>query len=135
MLTLAAAQSAIADILRTTASNARKPVIAIVDSHGELIALARTDGAALTSLTLAINKAYTAARAARTSEELGKKVNDPANKTPLAGFGDPRLTGVGGGVPIYNGATIIGAVGISGLTEPEDIELATNAAAQLSQNK
>ncbi len=129
---LSDAQRVIAEILKRAEGNPRKAVIAVCDSHGDLIAFARMDNAPLTSVTLAINKAYTAARAARTSEEFGKKVNDPANLTPISSFGDPRLTGMGGGIPIYSGISIIGAIGISGLIESEDIELAEWGASELT---
>ena len=37
-------------------------VIAVADSHGELIAFARMDGAPISSIRIAANKAWTAAR-------------------------------------------------------------------------
>ena len=114
-----------------THPSGRKAVVAVVDSHGELISMARMDGAALSSLQLAMNKAYTAARAARTSEELGKKVASLG--TSLANFGDARYTGFGGGVPVRRNGAVIGAVAISGLVEEDDIALATWAAEKLAQ--
>src|SRR5262245_45219217 len=46
--------------------------IAVVDEHGELIAFVRTDGCRLSSITIAINKAYTAAREHKPSREVGE---------------------------------------------------------------
>ena len=42
-------------------------VIAVADSHGELIAFARMDGAPISSIRIAANKAWTAARDRRSS--------------------------------------------------------------------
>ena len=129
----AAAAGIVAELVAkvSTHPSGRKGVIAVVDSHGELISLARMDGAALSSLQLAMNKAYTAARAARTSEELGKKVASLG--TSIANFGDARYTGFGGGVPVRHNGEVIGAVAISGLAEEDDIALATWAAEKLAQ--
>lgn len=46
-------------------------VVAVCDAHGELIALARMDGAPFSSITIAMNKAYSAARERKPSEEIG----------------------------------------------------------------
>ncbi len=51
---------------------------------------------------------------------------------PLTNFGDPRYVGWGGGVPIIVDGEVIGAIGISGLPEADDVELARWAAARLA---
>jgi len=129
-ITLAAAQKVVNEIVQKvlTHPSGRKAIVVVSDSHGEVIALARMDGAPLSSLPLAQNKAYTAARAARPSKQMGI---EQASGVNLANFGDARLTGFGGGVPVYSGSEIIAAVGISGLAEEDDIVLATWAAEQL----
>lgn len=57
-----------------------KAAVAVVaDSHGETIAFARMDGAPLSSIAIATNKAWTAARAGKPSADIGKKaLTDPA---------------------------------------------------------
>ena len=52
---------------------------------------------------------------------------------PLTNFGDLRYTGWGGGVPLEVEGRVVGAVGVSGLTESEDIELARLGAATLEE--
>ncbi len=47
---------------------------------------------------------------------------------PITNFGDPRYVGWGGGVPIIVAGVVIGAVGVSGLPEAADVELARWAA-------
>jgi glc operon protein GlcG len=45
--------------------------IAVADAHGELLAFLRTDGCRLSSITIAINKAFTAARERTESKKVG----------------------------------------------------------------
>src|SRR5262249_28022311 len=96
--------------------------VAVVDEHGELIAFAKTDGCPLPSINNALNKAYTAARQGQPSRDVGDSSRE--KNWPLTNFGDPRYIGWGGGVPIWYQGKIIGAVGISGLPEQEDMALA-----------
>ena len=104
-------------------------VIAVTDDHGELIALARMDGAPYSSIAIATHKAYTAARERKPSKQIGDASRDAAHGFDIGFFGDPKFTGWGGGVPIWQHGTVVGAVAVSGLPEAEDIELATAAAA------
>ncbi|MEP7290455.1 MAG: heme-binding protein [Chloroflexota bacterium] len=96
--------------------------VAISDEHGELIALIRTDGCPLPSLHNAIHKAFTAAREGVPSGVVGHRAR--AEGWAITNFGDPRYTGWGGGVPIRYNGQVVGAVGVSGLPEAEDVELA-----------
>src|SRR5580693_1453147 len=52
-------------------------VVAVADSRGELICFARMDGASVSSITIAMNKAWTAARAGKPTQEIGEKVRHP----------------------------------------------------------
>jgi len=54
--------------------------------------------------------------------------SSPEGRFPLSNFGDPRYVGWGGGVPIVVDGAVIGAVGVSGLAEADDVELARWAA-------
>jgi glc operon protein GlcG len=103
--------------------------VAVVDRHGELVAFLRTDGCGLASITNAINKAFTAAREGVESAALGERSRTEG--FPLTNFGDPRYIGWGGGVPIVVADAVIGAIGVSGLPEEADVELARWAAASL----
>ena len=104
--------------------------VAVVDPHGELVAFLRTDGCRLTSVNIAIHKAFTAAREGVESSVLGERSRTEG--FPITNFGDPRFVGWGGGVPIIVAGEVIGAVGVSGLPEAADIELARWAAASLA---
>ena len=99
-------------------------VIAIADAHGELVALLRLDDAPLQSVTVGMNKAYTAAREGKPSFEIGQKMRDPAKGYDIAYYGDPRYLGFAGGIPVIYQGKCAGAVAVSGLTGVEDAELA-----------
>jgi glc operon protein GlcG len=100
--------------------------VAVVDSHGELVAFLRTDGCPLPSINNAIHKAFTAAREGVESQVIGERSR--AEGFAITNFGDLRYTGWGGGVPIVVDDDVAGAVGVSGLPEAEDMELAQMAA-------
>ncbi|MBN1217959.1 MAG: heme-binding protein [Anaerolineae bacterium] len=96
--------------------------IAVADEHGELIAFLRTDGCKLPSINIAINKAFTAAREGVETRAVGE--TSRRENFPMTNFGDLRYTAWGGGVPIRYKGQVVGAVGVSGLPEAEDMKLA-----------
>ena len=110
-------------------SSGQGAAVAVADSHGELVAFLRTDGCRLSSITIAINKAFSAAREQAESSVLGERSRTEG--FPLSNFGDARFVGWGGGVPIVVAGAVIGAVAVSGLEEAEDVELARWAASSL----
>lgn len=99
-------------------------VIAVCDPHGDLIAFARMDGAPLSSITIAMNKAYSAARERKPTQDIGNAARNPEKGFDIGYFGDPKFTGWGGGVPVVKNGNVIGAIAVSGLPQTEDIELA-----------
>jgi glc operon protein GlcG len=120
----------IIDMIRTELEKEnRGAAIAVVDAHGELLAFLRTDGCKLPSVMIAVNKAYTAARERAESYQVGQ--DSKAEGFPMTNFGDLRYTAWGGGVPIVVEGQIVGAVGVSGLPEADDMSLARMGAALL----
>jgi glc operon protein GlcG len=99
--------------------------VAVSDSHGDVICFARMDGAPVSSIQIAMNKAWTAARECKPTKDLGEKVKHPEKGHDIAYYGDPRYVGWGGGIPIWKDGSVVGAVAVSGLSSNEDIELAT----------
>src|ERR1700724_2030848 len=59
-------------------------VVAVADSHGELIAFARMDGAPVSSIRIAANKAWTAARERKPTQDIGEKVRHPEKGHDIA---------------------------------------------------
>jgi glc operon protein GlcG len=49
----------------------------------------------------------------------------------MTNFGDLRYTGWGGGVPLEVDGVVVGAVGVSGLPEADDMRIAAGAAGVL----
>ena len=118
------AQTVIAAIQAELEQRGEAAVIAVTDAHGELLALLRVSGAPLPSIAIAQNKAFTAARERRASRDIGQASRDPEHGFDMRNFGDPRYIGWGGGLPVWVEGACVGAVGVSGLPESEDIELA-----------
>lgn len=119
----AEAQKAIEVISTEMLKRGKAAVISVVDAHGELLAFLRVDGAPLASIQIAMNKAYTAARERKPSGEIGQASRNLRYGFDIAYFGDPRIVGWGGGLPVIVDGMVVGAVGVSGLPEAEDVEL------------
>ncbi len=117
-----AASTVIAAVRAALEQNGDGAAVAVVDDHGELIAFLRTDGCPLASIDNAIHKAFTAARERVESSVIGEKSRDEG--FAITNFGDLRYTGWGGGVPIEIDGIVVGAVGVSGLPEADDVALA-----------
>ncbi len=120
----AEAQMALQVIQAELQRRGKAAVIAAADSHGELIALLRLDGAALASIVIATNKAWTAARERKPTYEIGQASRHPQTGFAMTNYGDPRYLGWGGGLPVQVDGAVVGAVAVSGLSEEEDIQLA-----------
>ena len=113
----------------------KKGVIAVVDAHGETIALLRMHGAALSSINVATNKAFTAARLRRPSADVGRRVRHPENGIDISYYGDPRYIGFGGALPVIVDGAVVGGIAVSGLTDAEDEELSAIGIAAILEAK
>ncbi len=105
--------------------------VAVVDAGGNLKAFARMDGAWIGSIDIAIRKARTARLFDMTTADLGRMAQ-PGN--PLYGIEESNggLIVFGGGMPIKDpDGAIIGAIGASGSTVDDDVEVAEAAIASL----
>jgi len=118
------ARIAVEVIRAETEKRGKSAVIAVVDSRGELISLLRMDGAAFSSVNVATNKAFTAARLKRPSSLIGRNARHPETGFNISYYSDPRYIGFSGGLPVIIDGQTVGAVAVSGLNEAEDEELA-----------
>ena len=100
--------------------------IAVADPAGDLLAFQRMDGVRPASADLAIEKARTAARLQRPTEEIEDNINRGRTAFVTAGIAALR-----GGVPIRVNGKVVGAVGVAGLSKETDTEIANTAAAGL----
>jgi glc operon protein GlcG len=129
-LTLEGAEAALA-AAKAQATRIGCPMnIAIVDDGGHLMAFVRMDGAKLSSIDIALNKAHAAAirrqatGPARSGEEvnvllsLGLAIGSRAQQTPIRG-----------GIPLEVNGECVGAIGVSAGTEDQDVDVARAGAA------
>jgi glc operon protein GlcG len=118
------AQLAIQAIQEEILRRGKAAVIAVADEHGELVGILRTAGAPASSIVIASNKAWTAARERTPTRELGRRSRDAKTAFDFAYYGDMRYVGWGGGLPVAVDGAVVGSVAVSGLSEQEDEELA-----------
>lgn len=105
-------------------------VISIVDESGILKAFRRMDGAALLSVEIATNKAYTAVSFGMPSHGWHDFIkNDPPLLHGIVHT--PRLVVFGGGYPITDGDAVIGGIGVSGGHYEQDMAVAEAGLAAL----
>lgn len=100
--------------------------IAVVDDSGHALALVRLDGAGKMTAGVALEKARTAALARVPSGALQARVQDDIALLRLTDY-----LPLGGGLPIIVNGDCAGAIGVSGGTVEQDVEIATAALAAL----
>ncbi len=98
--------------------------IAVTDESGQLIAFERMDGGKVTSTTIAIDKAFTAAAAKKATHEYGAASQPGAPAYGIASAIGGRLMVVGGGFPIIVDSDVIGGIGVSSGTPAQDQDVA-----------
>lgn len=123
-MTLAAARALIARVEQRAAEVGVKAVIAVADRAARPVAVVRMDDAYIASYDVACGKAYTSAALKMSTAEL-KTLSQPGG----ALYGIQHTNGgkiviFGGGVPLYCGGRLVGALGVSGGTEEQDTALA-----------
>jgi glc operon protein GlcG len=96
--------------------------VAVCGPEGELISFLRMDEASPAASKIAQNKAYTSACDRKSTKEMGEMMI--AKSRPPAYWGDSKITGFGGGIPILQNSKVIGGIGVSGLSESEDERIA-----------
>lgn len=95
-------------------------VIAICDEGGNLIYLEKIDDTQIGSIEIAQGKAGTAARMKRPTKALEDAI--AGGRTAVLGL--PGITPVEGGIPVIVDGKVIGAIGVSGGTSPQDAQVA-----------
>ena len=100
---------------------------AVVDEAGVPIVVERMDAAAPWTAELAVSKAYTAAAFHLATADLAAQARQPWVKSLLVAHRG-RLLPAAGGLVIFDGITIIGAVGVAGGHTTEQDVLCCQAA-------
>ena len=100
--------------------------IAVVDESGNLIAFERMDGGKVHSITIAQDKAFTAASARKGTHEFNKACI-PGHENNLFGIHTAlggRMCIIGGGLPISFNGEVVGGIGVSSGLPVQDIACA-----------
>jgi uncharacterized protein GlcG (DUF336 family) len=128
----------------TRARQVNVPVcICVADAEGRPILFHRMEGSLPASTKLAVAKAWTAAAYRMGSDELGLLAQPGGMLFGVGhtgsgagnGSGEGQVVLFGGGMPCRVGGTVIGAIGISGGTVAEDMEIARHAIDGFSERR
>lgn len=106
--------------------------IAIVDEGCNLIAFEKMDGAKITSIDIAINKAFTAAGSRKGTHEYAEVASPGKPAFGIHVSNQGRFIIFGGGLPISIKGEVVGGVGCSSGTAEQDREVAQAGIAALS---
>jgi uncharacterized protein GlcG (DUF336 family) len=87
--------------------------IAVTDDGGNLIMFHRMDGARITSIDIAINKAFTAAAGRKSTREYGRSGAPSGPSFGIHVSNQGRFMIFPGGLPIFVAGEIVGGVGCS----------------------
>jgi uncharacterized protein GlcG (DUF336 family) len=120
----AAAQRAVAATLDHAAAHGWRISVAVLDGGGHLLAFGRVAGAALHTIDVAQDKAFTAVSFGMPTDELGLRLRDAPEHVRWGLLLRPRLVSMGGAIPIRTGELLQGAIGVSGASEEQDCECA-----------
>jgi len=108
--------------------------VAVVDDGGHLLTFSRMDGAKLSSVEIAINKAHSAAiRRQPTGPYMQDNQPNVLVSLSLAIGSRGAQTPLRGGIPLMVEGQCVGAVGVSNGTEDQDLNVARAGAAALER--
>ena len=131
ILTLEIAQQISAAARAEAKKNGWNMVISIVDDGGHVILLERMDGTQLGSVQVAQDKARAAVLFKRPTKALEEAVAGGRVVVMTLANAIP----VEGGVPITADGQLVGAIGVSGATSPQDGQVAAAGLAAIGELK
>jgi uncharacterized protein GlcG (DUF336 family) len=127
-LSLDQANAALESAIKKAEEIGTKMDIALVDAGANLKAFARMDGAWLGSIDISIKKASTARWFDMNTGDIGG-LSQPGGALYNIEHSNDGLITFPGGIPIKDGDTVIGAIGVSGSTVENDHTVAAAGAA------
>ena len=125
MLSLDQTQKAMQAMIQKATQEPGRPVaMAIVDDAGNLLSYARMDNCRPNPQTFAIRKAYTSAMSGVNSADYAERLKSQGRT--VSDFGNPNLVSAQGAAVVLDSASgsVLGAIGVSGLSAQEDEDLA-----------
>ncbi len=102
-------------------------VFSAVDEGGNIILVHRMEGSLLASLDISMNKAYTALALQMPTSDVSNLAKESGSLYGIQNTNSNRMVVFGGGFPIEVNGKIVGAVGVSGGTVEQDMEIAQYA--------
>jgi uncharacterized protein GlcG (DUF336 family) len=97
--------------------------IAVCDEGGNLLAFHRMEGAKITSIEVAIGKAFTAAASGVSTQVYGEKAGPGKPAFGIHASNPGKFMIFGGGLPFSVGGERLGGIGCSSGTVEQDIEV------------
>lgn len=131
-LPLAAAWAAVEAASAYASREGLQVSIAVVDAGGHLLAFARVSGTPWHSINLAIDKACTSVSFALPSSTLGSMIDNSSERVRMNLLLRPDIVAMGGAFPLSAEGRLIGAIGVSGASEEEDMDCAMAGCAVVS---
>ncbi|RIX40474.1 MAG: heme-binding protein [Rhodocyclales bacterium GT-UBC] len=101
--------------------------VAVVDRGGLPLVFKRHPGAPLHSIDIALDKAYTAVSFGRPTAQWDGRVAKGSEMLRHGLMHRSRFVGFGGGMPVLHEGVVVGAIGISGGSEAQDVAFAEAA--------
>lgn len=101
-----------------------RAVIAVCDQSARPVAVQCMDGAYIASFDIALNKTYTSVGLQMSTAELSDLCQPGGPLYGIQHTNQGRIVVFGGGEPLMINGILVGAVGVSGGTTPQDIALA-----------
>ncbi len=108
-------------------------VFSAVDAGGNLLILHRMENSLLGSIDISINKAYTANAFKMPTHELAQKSTPNSSLYGIQNTNNNRVVIFGGGFPYLFNGKVVGAIGISGGSVEEDMQIGTYALEKLKK--
>ena len=103
--------------------------VAVVDRAGYPLVFKRQPGAPFHSIDIALDKAYTAVSFGRATGKWEARLSGASEMLRQGLMQRDRFVGFGGGLPILHQGARVGAIGISGGSEAQDVAFAEAALA------
>jgi uncharacterized protein GlcG (DUF336 family) len=97
---------------------------AVVCAGGHLLAFERMQNAWIGSIDIAMQKAWTARAFDSETSALGKIAQPGAEFYGIEGTNGGRVVLLAGGVPLLQDGAVVGALGVSGGSAAQDVEVA-----------
>jgi uncharacterized protein GlcG (DUF336 family) len=124
-LSLASARLALDAALEYAQRHGWRISAAVLDAGGHLLAFGRATGAPLHTIEIAQDKALTAVSFAMPTIEVGERLRNAPDHVRACLLMRPRLVPMGGALPLIVGERLVGAIGVSGASEEQDVDCAT----------